>query len=57
MIPRLHSDEFKYFGASELASEVGAASSDHLMMIDEKGIKALSESNTVATLFLEQHFF
>jgi len=57
LIPRLHSDEFKYFGASELASEVGAASSDHLMMIDEQGIKALSESNTIATLLPGTTFF
>jgi len=57
LIPRLHSDEFKYFGASELASEVGAASSDHLMMIDDNGIKALSESNTIATLLPGTTFF
>ena len=57
LIPRLHADEFKYFGASELAREVGAASSDHLMMIDDKGIKALSESNTIATLLPGTTFF
>ena len=57
MIPRLHSDEFKYFGASELAREVGAASSDHLMMIDNNGIEALSKSNTVATLLPGTTFF
>ena len=57
LVPRLHSDEFKYFGASELASEVGAASSDHLMMINNNGIKALSKSNTVATLLPGTTFF
>ena len=57
LIPRLHSDEFKYFGASELAEEVGAASSDHLMMINDKGIEALSRSNTVATLLPGTTFF
>ena len=57
LIPRLHADEFKYFGASELAKEVGAASSDHLMMINDRGIKALSESNTIATLLPGTTFF
>ena len=51
------SDEFKYFGASELAKEVGAASSDHLMMINDKGIKALPESDTIATLLPGTTFF
>ena len=57
MIPRLHADEFKYFGASELAAEVSAISADHLMVINERGIKALSNSNTVATLLPGTTFF
>ena len=56
MIPRLHADEFKYFGASELAAEVSAISADHLMVI-LRGIKALSNSNTVATLLPGTTFF
>ena len=35
LIPRVHADEFKYFGASELAAEVSAISADHLMVINE----------------------
>ena len=57
LIPRLHADEFKYSGASELASEIGAASADHLMAINDDGIKALSSSNTVATLLPGTTFF
>ena len=57
MIPRLHADEFNYFGASELASEVGAASADHLMAINKAGIEALSSSNTIATLLPGTTFF
>ena len=57
LIPRIHADEFKYFGASELASEVGAVSADHLMVIDDKGIKALSKSGTVATILPGTTFF
>ena len=57
MTPRLHADEFKYFGASELAAEVSAISADHLMVINERGIKALSNSNTIATLLPGTTFF
>ncbi len=57
LIPRMHADEFKYFGASELASELGAISADHLMVINKKGIKALANSNTIATLLPGTTFF
>ena len=57
LIPRLHADEFKYFGASELASEVGAISADHLMVINKVGVKALADSGTIATLLPGTTFF
>ena len=57
LIPRLHADEFKYFGASELASEIGAISADHLMVINKVGIKALANSDTIATLLPGTTFF
>ena len=63
LIPRIHADEFKYFGASKLASEIGAISADHLMAITDEGIQALSTSNVIATLlpgttfFLNSHSF
>ena len=57
LIPRLHADEFKYFGASKLAVDIGAASADHLMAIDEEGIDALSSSNVIATLLPGTTFF
>ena len=57
LLPRIHADEFKCFGASELANEVGALSADHLMVIDDKGVKALSESKTVATILPGTTFF
>ena len=57
LIPRLHADEFKYFGASKLAVDIGAASADHLMAIDEEGIDALSFSNVIATLLPGTTFF
>ena len=63
LIPRIHADEFKYFGASKLASEIGAISADHLMAITDEGVQALSTSNVIATLlpgttfFLNSHSF
>jgi len=47
---KLHADEIINTGGAELAASVGALSADHLLQISEKGIKALAESNTVATL-------
>ncbi len=57
LIPRIHADEFKYFGASKLAADIDAVSADHLMAINEEGIKSLSSSNTVATLLPGTTFF
>ena len=57
LIPRVHADEFKSFGASELAAELGAASADHLMVIKSDGMKALAKSGTVATLLPGTTFF
>ena len=57
LIPRIHADEFKYFGASKLASEIGAISADHLMAITDEGIQALSTSNVIATLLPGTTFF
>jgi len=57
LIPRIHADEFKYFGASKLAVDVDAASADHLMEINEEGIQALSSSNVIATLLPGTTFF
>lgn len=55
--PRIHADEFNYFGASELAANIGALSADHLMVINDKGINALAKSETVATILPGTTFF
>ncbi|MGB7295573.1 MAG: imidazolonepropionase [Candidatus Aminicenantales bacterium] len=54
---RIHADEFSALGGAELAAEVGAASADHLISITEKGIRALSRSETAATLLPAVSFF
>jgi len=47
---KLHADELKPAGGAELAVELEATSADHLAAVSEKGIRALSKSETVATL-------
>lgn len=54
---RIHADEFKPLGGTELAVSMGAQSVDHLIAIDSKGIQALSTSQTVATLLPGTSFF
>ena len=57
LVPRVHADEFVYSGAAELASKIGAVSADHLMAINDKGLKSLTGSNVVATLLPGTTFF
>ncbi|MCL1932325.1 MAG: imidazolonepropionase [Candidatus Azobacteroides sp.] len=47
---KLHADEMVDTGGAELAVAMGALSADHLLHVSDKGIKALSKSDTVATL-------
>ncbi|MDO4695418.1 imidazolonepropionase [Porphyromonas sp.] len=47
---KMHADEIVPFGGAELAAELGCLSADHLLQISEKGIKALAQSETIATL-------
>ncbi|HPM76256.1 MAG TPA: imidazolonepropionase [bacterium] len=48
--PKLHADEFMPLGGAQLAAEVGAVSADHLMAIDDEGIRALAAAGVTATL-------
>ena len=47
---KLHADELRPSGGSELAVELGATSADHLAAATPEGIALLAESSTVATL-------
>ncbi|GHT88000.1 imidazolonepropionase [Bacteroidia bacterium] len=47
---KIHADEIVNTGGAELAAEIQALSADHLLQASEKGISALAQSNTVATL-------
>lgn len=47
---RLHAEQLSNTGATELGVKLGAASCDHLEYLKSAGIRAISESGTVATL-------
>jgi imidazolonepropionase len=47
---KIHAEQFSRTGAARLAVEMEAASADHLEQAGEEDIRALAQSNTVATL-------
>ena len=54
---KVHCDELADFGSSELAARLGAISADHLLFISDKGIEALKNAGTVATLLPGTAYF
>ena len=47
---KIHADEMVSLGGAQLAAETGCISADHLLKASEKGIRALAQSETIATL-------
>ncbi|MDD2511824.1 MAG: imidazolonepropionase [Proteiniphilum sp.] len=47
---KIHADEIAPLGGAELAAELHCLSADHLLQASDKGIRALAEAGTVATL-------
>ena len=45
---KIHADEFEPLGGAQLAAEVGATSADHLLAVDDDGIKALAKASVTA---------
>jgi imidazolonepropionase len=54
---KIHADEFTPLGGAELAGRRRAASADHLLHVTDRGIDALLEAGTVATLLPGTAFF
>lgn len=54
---KLHADELEPSGGAELAVSLDATSADHLAAISPRGIGALAQSGTVATLLPGTMFF
>ena len=57
LIPRLHADEFTDSGAASLAAEIGAISADHLMEVNDQGIKDMARAGVIAILLPGTTFF
>ncbi len=53
---KIHADEIEALGGVELACELGAASADHLMVVNDSGIDALSKSDTIANVLPSTSF-
>jgi len=53
---KIHSDEIKALGGTELAASLGAISADHLMVISDKGIEALRNTETIANVLPSTSF-
>jgi len=54
---RIHADELHAFGAAELAAKVGAVTADHLVMVSDKGIKAMADQKVIPVLLPATTFF
>ncbi len=48
--PKIHSDEIESIGCTNLAEKVKIFSCDHLLKLDRSGLKALKNTDTIATL-------
>lgn len=54
---KIHADEMHSLGGVAMAVQLGAHSADHLMVIDDEGIRALAQSRTVANLLPATSFY
>ena len=54
---KVHADQLTQMGASQLAGAVGALSADHLEHINERGVAALKQAGTIATILPGVSFF
>ena len=54
---RIHADELGASGGSQVAAAAGARSADHLVFVNESGIRALRDGGVVATLLPNAAFY
>jgi imidazolonepropionase len=54
---RLHAEQLSNQGGAHMAAELGALSCDHLEYIDEAGVKAMADANTIAVLLPGAFYF
>lgn len=54
---RVHADELADVNAAAMAARVGATSADHLLMINDEGIRAMRDAGVIATLLPGTAFY
>lgn len=54
---RVHADELADVNAAAMAARAGATSADHLLMINDDGIRAMREAGVIATLLPGTAFY
>lgn len=57
LMVKIHADEIKSIHGAELAAELHAVSSEHLVGASENGIKAMAENKVIATLLPTTSFY
>ncbi len=57
LIPKLHADEIKEIGGTQVAARVGAVSCDHLSETGEEGIRALLDGGVIAVMLPATSFY
>ena len=50
LMSKIHADEIRAIGGSELAGKIGAVSAEHLIAMKDSGIEALKSGGTIACL-------
>lgn len=54
---KIHADEIEAIGGSKLAGEIGAASAEHLIAINEEGIESMANAGTTAMCLPATSFY
>ena len=54
---KIHADEIEAIGGSQLAGEMGAASAEHLIAIEEDGMDSMAQGGTTAMLLPATSFY
>ena len=57
MIPRMHADELREIGGTQVAARVGAISCDHLTETGADGIRALHDGGVIAVMLPATSFY
>ena len=54
---KIHADEIEAIGGSRLAGEIGAASAEHLIVINEEGLQSMAKGGTTAMCLPATSFY